>query len=471
MKNLTGPAGLAAWLNRLEATNRLRRAKATSEVTHYYADGTNGDDANDGEKAGQAVKTLDRLFELIPEFVRHRVVCHLVGTFTPTQDLNLQKTLFAPLVIDGGAGVTVLDDNTGSNYAIDGATTASSLVATGSPGWTTDEHFGYWIEILDSGGNPTGQVRTVESNAAGSLVPTVDFDPVPTDGSDVFRIVEPATVIDGNWAFIIGCSCVAAGDAGFNFQTLFVQRLKLNIQSFVATAGESVISGAIMTRANSFVQPRHGAPSFLMGLYHHDISTGTTLYGSGANKPHLALSVIPTSAEVSSNVGLGSLAGVVCRKLNLYGEARISVINCRVKGPVTLANATMNILGFDKGLMIDNAAAVGLTAKSSYIAGAKLSINNCGSHAIELQDSFLDLAGIAAGSAISGSSNTGAALYAHLGSKAVFPSGKAPTLEGTVGDISLDGTTEESTWAAIDADTPINGATVGNDEFVIVKEV
>jgi len=64
-------------------------------------------------------------------------------------------------------------------------------------------------------------------------------------------------------------------------------------------------------------------------------------------------------------------------------------------------------------------------------------------------------------------SSSGAGVYAHSGSVVHIKDGAPPTLTGTVGDLSTDGTTQISTWAAIDAGTPV--AVLA--EMTLAKEV
>ena len=57
---------------------------------------------------------------------------------------------------------------------------------------------------------------------------------------------------------------------------------------------------------------------------------------------------------------------------------------------------------------------------------------------------------------VGGSGNTGAGLRGNSGSNVFITDGSTPTITGTVGDISTDGTTEDATWAEIDAGTALH---------------
>lgn len=93
---------------------------------------------------------------------------------------------------------------------------------------------------------------------------------------------------------------------------------------------------------------------------------------------------------------------------------------------------------------------------------AGIDISNTTGHAIEVQHGYLNMLG-----AVTGTGNTGAGVYAHSGSIVHIKNGAPPTLTGTVGDLSFDGTTEATEWATVDAGTPA----VSSTELSMCKEV
>jgi hypothetical protein len=106
---------------------------------------------------------------------------------------------------------------------------------------------------------------------------------------------------------------------------------------------------------------------------------------------------------------------------------------------------------------------VGITLRGCtyWVMGDGVDISDCGSHGIEVIDSLVKVG------AIAGSGNGGAGVYAHSGSVVHIEDGSPPTITGTVGDLSTDGTTEASTWADIDAGTSVADIA----EMTMVKEV
>lgn len=164
-------------------------------------------------------------------------------------------------------------------------------------------------------------------------------------------------------------------------------------------------------------------------------------------------------------------------------------VGTRVNGQVLATGVQDNRLGnyhFIYGeddsapTIIDNPSGVGLFASNSDVGSGfnsspgAVEINNCGSHGVELQHSkFVDKDG-----GLGGSGNAGAGVYAHDQSSMVIKDGSPPTLTGALGDCSLDGSVGvdlgsgvSNFWTDVDAGSKIDGATVGNNEFVIVKEI
>jgi hypothetical protein len=92
------------------------------------------------------------------------------------------------------------------------------------------------------------------------------------------------------------------------------------------------------------------------------------------------------------------------------------------------------------GVLLDNCNIL----LSSFSSGPP-TISGCVSHGIELKNNAI----FTVEEAIAGSGNGGAGVYLHDGA-AVYTKGSAVhTLTGSVGELSVDGTTEIATWADI----------------------
>ena len=92
-------------------------ASSTLKETHLYADGTSGDDANDGKTLATPKKSLAAVSALVPYELKHNVAVHLSGVFNypDVGRFNVSVDSDVSLLIDGGSSLTVVDDNGGSN--------------------------------------------------------------------------------------------------------------------------------------------------------------------------------------------------------------------------------------------------------------------------------------------------------------------------------------------------------------------
>jgi len=87
---------------------------------------------------------------------------------------------------------------------------------------------------------------------------------------------------------------------------------------------------------------------------------------------------------------------------------------------------------------------------SSLRLGSGVDISGSASHGIECNHSHLHLDG-----AVTGTGNGGAGVYAHNGSVVNIKNGAPPTISGTLGHLSVDGTTNATWWSTLDAGTPL----------------
>lgn len=110
-------------------------ATRTTAELHLYADGTSGDDANDGLTAGTPKKTLAAVVAAAPTVATQALVFHLSGTFSEPGDIWWERPRAAAgsgtssrMIIDGGDSWT--DVGLGVLTATGSSTT--SLVVAGA---------------------------------------------------------------------------------------------------------------------------------------------------------------------------------------------------------------------------------------------------------------------------------------------------------------------------------------------------
>lgn len=311
-------------------------ATATRAESHFYADGTSGDDAKDGLPAATPKKTLQAVFGLVPDIVKHNTCVHLSGIFDEPGDtyFTADVMLGKYLLIDGGSDVSVVADDGGSPWIADIASTTSIGLTTA--GWVTDAYAGYYVEILS--GVQSGQLVTIQGNDATTLTPFKNFSSSPGVGAQ-FRIAK-----------------------------------------------------AVIARAPTVFKMNYGARALSVKIWGH------------ADNPSASGGSIIANSSGYATTKLGSAA-----------------------------------------------VTSGLELNHSMLQIASGDISNCTSHGIVCDNSRLHLAG-----AVAGTGNAGAGVYAHSGSVVHIKDGAPPTLTGTVGDLAVsDPAAQESTWAAIDAGTPV----------------
>jgi len=446
----------------------------TTAELHVYANGTTGDDANDGLTALTPKLTLQAVFDLVPDVVKHNVAVHLSGTFSEFGQVQFNKQIIdkVTVVIDGGVDLSVVADDGGSPWVADISSTSSLGLSTA--GWVADAYAGYMLEVID--GPAAGQTRLVQSNSTTTITPVRNFSVDP--GAAQFRIVKPATVLTNTVGY--GVLYIASSNFDTSLGYMFLQNLTLSgtkTEVFLRGASlrqylshivdETTTSGAYITASN--------APNLTVSADRLNLSTFAQETDIGYS--HAGLGHRNTSRAFMSASGRSflSIQGSYITSLDLRSFSVMNFVNkgtrivkislSRVNAAIakaltsfanivnTSGYATTKIGGSDVGILL---------VDSTLRIGSGVDISGCSSHGIEALHSRLDLDG-----AVTGTGNGGAGVYAHSNSTVLIKNGSPPTLTGAVGDLSTDGTTEATTWADVDAGDAYNDAIEG----VVVKEV
>jgi len=438
-------------------------ATCTTAELHVYANGSTGSDANDGLTVGAPKLTLQAVLSLLPALIKHNTCVHLAGVFSEpgscyVRSDQIQGSLPANatpiLLIDGGDTVT----DTGGGAKITTGGTARTLVVN-LAGWVVDAYAGYFAKMTS--GVRDGQIRTIQGNTSDTITLQKDLTGAPGIG-DTFIICRPSTEI--------AATAAVGGISTANFGNCQIQRLYLSgtKATITATGPRTIVAQSLIINSSS----------------------SSALYCTqGASVTSVARITNPTTFVTDTTTyagGVSSLAGTV----NLYGANQIQLNSffaaylkiqasklvqfsngSRVNGKVELYNsAEMNwpygIGGTAAGYpdpYISNSAGVGLLVKNSKVSLAGIAINSSASHGIEVDGGMVFLQ-----ASVSGAANVGAGVYAHSGSVVHIKNGSPPTLTGTVGDLAVSNpAAQESTWAAIDAGTPVAIAA----EMTMAKEV
>lgn len=427
-----------------------------TESLQVWANGTTGDDTNDGLSEATPKKTIKEVFNLLPDVLSHSCTVNLRGTFDWTSisslDLIIQKSLLqAILVIDGGTETEVLEGPFTSTSA------NTSGITDSGRSWTADAYAGLWVEILD--GPAAGETRTIYSHDGTTLVPNVNWSVSPGVEAS-FQISQPATnfTATGNTKPLT-MTCTPLNTYQ-NYPTL--QRITLKGTTQIYHIGGALIVVGVVSRKTGGTSFRSESPgSFSTISYYTDPVTYGFEFVERADPSFVG----------SSGTGISKINGSVTNYGFVLNGGSASFQNTVISGAytsrviggsITIQNSTVT-----DAFRISGASGVGLILNNSDSQFTGLQIDDCGSHAIEVNGGKL----VHTAGTIIGSGNTGAGAYIHSQGIVHTKSGSAPTIGSDNIEVSINGTTEVSTWAAIEAGTPINGATVGNDEFAIVKKV
>jgi hypothetical protein len=444
-------------------------ATQTFKDVSFYADGTSGADTNDGLTVATPKKTLGAVFALCPYVVRHTVTFNLVGIF----DFALEASTYVVLdkhismngniVLDGGANYT--------SYAGPFVATANDklLMTVAAAGWVADAYAGYMIR-MDSGAQ-SGALRTIIKNDATTMNLGRAFTAAP--GNETFSVVRPTTTF--THATSAGLAILCNSGPGFyaSGSSVWIQRLNLSNVYITAQSNTSInFSASLMTR-----------------------SAGTTtfcIYGYPSSEGEILCSTTGKSLPSETKCGLGVINTVTTYSFILLGKRMtfnssyakgtviLEGIDCqssfwdygwRVQGQIQLRNVRefKTTIMFGRGnlfnsrytndagdygkSLIDNAAN-GIDAISSdFTVTGGVNISNCSANGIKCNHSFCKLDGNVTTSGLI----TDAGVYAFNNSVINTKSGTTPTLTGVgIGDLTVDGTTLASTWAAIEGGAPVS---------------
>ncbi len=434
---------------------RASYATQTTQNLQLYANGTTGLDTNDGLTVGTPKLTLQAVFDLIPDFVNHNIAINLAGIFNEFGSVYLANKIIKPgkyLVIDGGASFTIINDNGGANFTGD-IHSASTIGQTGA-GWGVNAYQGLIVEIID--GAYAGQNRLIRTNTADTITVNTVW------GGDVglntkFRIVVPATTISSSVAnsYLYLGTMVGA----VIFSRLYFTGAKCFISGYAPGSGTFYLGTGVVSSAGNTTSTHPIGTVYLSDTFINPATFAVSSTNLGCSLRHtLSLKNINAVTVLNSMVktlyvgGTAKNSGMIYKSY-IYDQAMFFGIHAD-QSAYQLYTATLTSAGaYPAFLAID----------SSLVIRSDCDFSNPFGHGIESKKSFLRLTG-----AITGTCVGGAGVYAHSGSVIHTTSGSPPTLTGTVGgDLSVDGTTQATTWAAIEAGTNYTNT----DEMTMAKKV
>lgn len=443
------------WVN--NASSASATVTETTADLHLYADGDSGDDANSGTSPLSPKKTLAAVLALVSFRVLHRIAIHLSGTFLDEPFLPFDRFLAANafIIIDGGGDLLVTEGPHTADIS------SVSSIGLSSLSMTVDEHADYHVEILD--GPAAGERRRVFSNDGTTVVPHRDWSVDP--GSAQFVVGRPATTFSNT---SIRTQSHTLGGPGICFQRIYMDDNGFTGIQGIAPNCWVTINGVVANSSSAFAfQLEPKVISHLgSGIYDPDTFAFSSVQALGFSQlnPLSKLDYQNCSAVFINGVGAklvdvaNSQLRTVTQGTRVRGQC-IFISNSRLPDP---QDQFSNLSGYQP-TTIEGAAGSGVVADSCLMRfGSGVVIKDHGSHGIEVTNSVVAFSG-----ATTGSGNAGAGMRGSGRSLVTIADGSPPTLTGTIGDFSVDGTTSASTWAGIDGGTPVSDAL----EQTVAKEV
>jgi hypothetical protein len=417
-------SSMEAELDTSDVASSLSR---TTAPTRMYVDGDNGDDANSGLTWDKAKRTPQAGHDALPYAILHNSTLHIRGTFTD-QPFNAGKYV-APgvvFVIDHADGHTVLESGTTTS----GSTGA--FVEDTTKSWTNNQWYGYWIKLTS--GDHVGKLMVVRENDSDTLTAARTY--VPNVGAGVsYEIVEPRTTYTSTGTMTMQFNGFTGGG------DVWIQHAKIDGSILVEVQNNQVrmILTAIQLHQTG-TELMHARKSNLELEFAGVVMNTDTYSSEFGSVINLGVSQIETSV-IRVDSSWFQLQGSMLRNIAVTGCMLGTWTGFRVLGGAFTLTDVRGVgtgLGFQTfgglGFIDIDGVELNLVNSSLYVDQLAV-IRNSPAHGIEAVKSYLVMGGN-----VQGTGNTLFGVYARDLSLVETP-GAAPTVTGSSGDLTLDGST------------------------------
>lgn len=404
--------------------------KTTSDVDYYF-DSVSGNDGNDGLSAGNPVQTVSRLLEIIPDILEHNVFINIVGT------LDASSTHFKKIINEGGY---IRFDGGSGRTTVYGPYTASasdsSSVTVSSPTWTENQLVGYQVQTVN--GPSSGKYRTVYKNTTTRIY--FNRGTMDIGVGNTFNIVQPETLLKGKFIF-----------PGRNSDEYVIRLHRLKIDSFTCISPMAMAIGSCML--TSFCSVIGSSLINVIPSYLDPTTKSSQLdyIYAGGRSCSLAISLTAQLELACLNMKGGDLnifgsgSGKPPSSSNAIGASTLSSHIC--DGAITIRDSNLGLLGtvLITGNLGTNLG--GLNTINSVIE------NVATSGTLEITNTDYGLYADGSNVFIRTLTGTGNAYFgAYLkASRLLIDTSYVPTITGGTGYITIDGTTEATTWVAVNS--------------------
>jgi len=447
---------------------------ATLKESHYYANGTSGDDVNDGLTALTPKKTLEAVASLIPYAIKHNTTVHLSGEFVDFGYWGFggrTVTNGSYFIVDGGTDVTQV----AGPFTATASDPSKLYLEVSGAGWTSDEYAGYWIEIT-SGSQASTQL-TIRENTAERIYVCKAFAADP--GLCDFRIVRPSTALVADASNISVVFNNWFTDGWVVVQNIFLSSLSSSRYAYLGfyySKGRfgcsSVVTNVVDSAKNSVTLHNLDYAFFSDNYYDPDTFAVTSGTGKGFSARGGGVSISASNTAVVRSgyfskclIGSTGIGGPIAGS-GIYGGVRFKelvLIGNKMDPSAVVSDHMVNTGGYAP-TTVSGASGVGLLVDKSYFKiGSGVTIADNVSHGVEVKNhSNLILDG-----AVTGSGNGGVGLYAHSGSQVQISGSSPPTVTGSDGNVAVskEDLVVPDTWADVIA----NGGSVCADEATLIE--
>ena len=427
-------------------------ATVTTKTLQVYANGSTGNDTNDGLTVGTPKLTLGAVFALVPDIVKHNVCVNLAGTLTDWGAITLSRTALAWLFVDGGTNTTTL----AGPYTADIHETYSIGLTTA--GWTANAYRGYSVKVTSGACN--GEIRTIQSHTTTTITPTQNFSTDP--GAATFVIVRPTTTLSAS-STESGLTISNLGDSvgQITVQNIYLTGSKAQLSAY-NSCGEVAFANVVSdsTKQPPIVANWLNLLLFSSNVYDSSTFALNTLYHTGVTvRGNWSTSLTASVYHVQDFYVYGGLLN--CLDCNSCGSVFMTQ-GWKISGMYLWHNlrvALMSASGFAKGEASGCSNAAGLQIRRSFVTIYDyVNISSNGA-----QGMVVDLGSIVqiytATAALSGSGNVGWGVLCDYDATVLYYNTITPTLTGAGGEVYTATGAGTATWAQIAAGTILSGAT------------
>ncbi len=416
--------------------------------SHFYCNGTTGNDANDGLTIGTPKLTLGAVFALVPDVVKFNTCVHLAGTFTDFGHIPFQR-IIAPgilFIIDGGADTTDIVGDTISDI------NAADHIGLSTIGWTIDTYCGYQIKITS--GAASGDIRTIHSNNPAEAYVCKYFS-VDPGASAHFKIVRPTTTLTASTTdSSLNVACVGKGI--FIIQRLYFSgdQCQLIVQD---SAGAIQCSSCVIDATTPQAIVISGSNNVTLGTTVYNVATFTqdtsNYAGTGLRGAGLPIAATPYLYATDCNQLFLCSSYFMCLSLKRIGYTWMK-LGIRFHGidfdNCNCADIESNVGGYAPILCdyADSGNGIRIRNKSYVITGNNVISSN---HLYNGVSTALGGSAYISGTLIklAGADNGAYGVYCGTQSTVLVADGAQPTITGLWGNVTTPAGVSE-TWANIE---------------------